>query len=124
MDDADELFFEGFGVADKDFLAGLDAQGHNEQGAVGADVEGEGVFGDVLIIGAASNDEDGQAEKDALAAASVGNGCVVGGRSGHGGDGLGIVLKKRWKWSRGGRYYCARGGKRWSRRRESNPHGE
>lgn len=124
VDDADELFFEGFGVADKNFLAGLDAQGHNEQGAVGTNVAGESGFGDVLIVGAAGDDEEGEAKEDALAAASVGNGGVVGGRGGHGGDGLRIVLEKKAGRSRGGRYYCARGGKRWSRRRESNPHGE
>ena len=56
---ADELLFEGFGVADKDFLAKFDAHGHEDQGAVGVDVGGEGVFGDVLIIGAAGDDEQG-----------------------------------------------------------------
>src|SRR5690349_14280485 len=47
VDDADELFFESLGVAEEDFLASLDAQRHVEQCAVGADVGGEGVFGDV-----------------------------------------------------------------------------
>ena len=56
---------------------------------MGADVEGEGVFGDVLIVGAAGDDEDREAEENALAAAAVGDGGVVRGRSGHGGDGLG-----------------------------------
>jgi len=55
---------------------------------VGADVSGEGVFGDVLIVCPAGDDEDGEAEEDALAAASIGNRSVVGGGSGHGGDGL------------------------------------
>lgn len=104
MDDADELFFECFDVADEDFLVQRDAHGESEEGAVGADVGGEGVFGDVLVVGAAGDDEDGEAKKDALAAAAVGNGSVVGGGSGHGGDGPGIVLEKKPGRSRGGRY--------------------
>ena len=104
VDYADELFFECFDVADEDFLVERDAHGQEEHGAVGADVGCEGVFGNVLTIGAAGDDEDGQAEEDALAAAAVGNGSVVGGGSGHGGDGLGIVLEKKRRRSRGGRY--------------------
>jgi hypothetical protein len=76
---ADELFFEGFDVADQDFLVERDAHGEDQQGAVGADVGGEGVLGDVLIIGAAGDDEDGEAEEDALAAASIVTGSWVGG---------------------------------------------
>lgn len=123
VDDADKLFFKRFDVADEDFLVERDAHGEEKQGAVGADVDGKCVFGLVPIVSAASDDEDGEAEKDALAPAAIGNRGVVGGRGGHGGDGLGIVLEKKAGRSRGGRYYCARGGKRWSRRRESNPHG-
>lgn len=104
VDDADELFFEGIGIADEDFLVEGDTQGKREKRAVGADVDGEGVFGDVLIVGAASDDEDGKAEEDALAAASVGNWGLVGGGVGHGGDGLRIVLEKKRRRSRGGRY--------------------
>ena len=110
MDYADELFFECFDVADEDFLVERDAHGQEEHGAVGADVGCEGVFGNVLTIGTAGDDEDGQAEEDALAAAAVGNGSVVGGGSGHGGDGLGIVLEKKRRRSRGGRTNV-RGGK-------------
>ena len=76
---------------------------------MGADVGGEGVFGDVLIIGAAGDDKDGESEEDALAAAAVGNGCVVGGGIGHGGDGLRVVLEKKRGRSRGGRYRCSWG---------------
>ena len=100
----DELLFESFGVAEKDFLADFDAHGHEEQGAMGVDVGGEGVFGDVLLIGAAGDEEDGKAEENALAAAAVGNRGVVGGRGGHGGDGLEIVLEKKPGRSRGGKY--------------------
>ncbi len=71
---------------------------------MGADVGGEGVFGDVLVVGAAGDDEDGETEENALAAAAVWNGSVVGGGSGHGGDGLGIVLEKKRGRSRGGKY--------------------
>ena len=60
MNDADELLFEGFGIAEKDFLADLESHGHEDQCAVGVDVRGEGVFGDVLLIGAAGDDEDGE----------------------------------------------------------------
>ena len=91
---------------------------------MGVDVGGEGVFGDVLLIGAAGDDEDGEAQEDTLAAAAIRDGSVVGRGSGHRGDGLAIVLEKKGKRSMGGRYRCSRGGKRWSRRRESNPHGE
>jgi hypothetical protein len=104
VDYADELFFEGFGITDEDFLVESYVCGKDEKGAVGADVGGEGVFGDVLLIGAAGDDEEGEAKEDALAAAAVGNGGVVGGGSGHGGDGLGIVLEKKRKRSRGGKY--------------------
>jgi hypothetical protein len=88
VDYADELFFESFDVADENFLAQFDTRGHDEKCAVGADVGGEGVFGDVLVVVAASHDEDGETEENALTAAAVGNGGVVGGGSGHGGDGL------------------------------------
>jgi hypothetical protein len=108
VNDADELLFEGVGIAAKNFLADFDARGYLDQSALGADVHSEGVFGDVLTIGTTGNDEDGQTEEDALGAAAVRNGRVVGGGSGHGGDGLGIVLEKKWKRSRGGRYYSAR----------------
>ena len=104
VDDTDELFFEGFGVTDEDFLVQRNAHGEREQCAVGADVGGEGVFGDVLVVGAASDDEDGEAEENALAAAAVGNRSVAGGGSGHGGDGLRIVLEKKARRSRGGKY--------------------
>jgi hypothetical protein len=83
VDDADELLFERFSVAEKDFLADLDAHGHEDQGTVGVDVGGEGVFGDVLFIGAAGDDEDGEAQQDALAAAAVMRGSGVGERIGH-----------------------------------------
>jgi hypothetical protein len=33
-----------------------------DEGSVGVDVRGEGVFGDVLLIGAAGDDEDGETE--------------------------------------------------------------
>jgi len=66
-------------VADEDFLVEGDAHGKEEQGAVGADVGGEGVFGNVLVIGTASDDEDREAKEDALAAAAVGNGSGMGG---------------------------------------------
>jgi len=79
VDYADELFFESFDVADEDFLVEGDAHGKEEQGAVGADVGGEGVFGNVLVIGTASDDEDREAKEDALAAAAVGNGSGMGG---------------------------------------------
>jgi hypothetical protein len=104
VDYTDELFFECLDVADEDFLVERDAHREEEQGAVGADVGGESVFGDVLIIGGAGDDEDGKAKEDALAAASVGNGGVAGGWSDHGGDGLEIVLEKKRKRSRGGKY--------------------
>jgi hypothetical protein len=71
---------------------------------VGADVGGEGVFGDVLIVCATGDDKDGETEQYALAAAAVRNGGVVGGGTGHGGDGLRIVLEKKRGRSRGGRY--------------------
>jgi hypothetical protein len=57
VDYANELFFEGFGVAEEDALANFDAHGDEDQGAVGVDVGGEGVFRDVLIIGAAADDQ-------------------------------------------------------------------
>jgi hypothetical protein len=103
----DELLFEGFGVAEKNFLTDFDPHGHEDHGAVGVDVGGEGVFGDVLFIGAAGNDEDGETEEDALAAAAIVRGTLVGGEIGHWGDGLGIVLEKKRERSRGGRYLCA-----------------
>jgi hypothetical protein len=84
MDDADKLFFEGIGIADEDFLVEGDTQGKREKRAVGTDVDGEGVFRSVLVIGAAGDDEDGEAQEDALAAAAVGNGGVVRGGVGHG----------------------------------------
>jgi hypothetical protein len=104
VNDTDELLFEGVGIAAKNFLAHFDASGYVDEGAVGADVRGESVFGDVLTIGSPGNDEDGETEVDALGAAAVGNGGVVGGEVGHGGDGLGIVLEKKRGRSRGGRY--------------------
>jgi len=73
----DELLFESFGVAEKDFLADFDAHGHEEQGAMGVDVGGEGVFGDVLTIGAAGDDEDGETQEDTLAAAAVRDGSRI-----------------------------------------------
>jgi hypothetical protein len=81
----DELFFESFGVAAKDFLAEFDTHGQQEQCSVGVDVDGEGVFGNVLFIEASGNDENGKAEKDALSAAAIGRGSVVRGKVGHGG---------------------------------------
>jgi hypothetical protein len=104
VNDADELFFESVGVAAEDFLAGFDSHGHEDQGAVGADVQSERVFGDVLAIRAAANDEDRETQQDALGAASVWNGRVAGDGIGHEGDGLGIVLEKKRERSRGGRY--------------------
>jgi len=77
VNDADELFFEGFGIAEKDFLADMDTHGHEDQGAVGVDVGREGVFGDVLIIGASGDDEEGEAEQDALAATAIMRGTGV-----------------------------------------------
>ena len=77
MNNFDELFFESIGVADEDFLAEFDAHGEEEHGAVGVDVGGEGVFGDVLIVRAAADNEDGEAEQDALAAAAVGDGSRI-----------------------------------------------
>lgn len=73
---------------------------------MGADVHGEGVFGNVLTIGTSGNDKDGETERDALGAAAIGNGGVVGGGSGHGEDGLEIVLEKKRKRSRGRKYSC------------------
>jgi hypothetical protein len=104
VNDTDELLFEGIGVAAENFLAGFDPHGNLNQGSAGADVHSESVFGDVLTIGAAADDEDGKTQEDALAAAAVGDGRVVGGNVGHGGDGLEIVLEKKGKRSRGGRY--------------------
>ena len=78
VDYADELFFEGFRIADQDFLVERDAHGHEEQGAVGADVGGEGVFRDVLLIGAAGDDENGHPQQNALAAATIVRGSGVG----------------------------------------------
>jgi len=104
VDDADELFLEGIWIAAKNFLADFDTRGYLDQGTVGADVHSEGVFGDVLTIGTSGNDEDGETEQDALGAAAVRNGGVVGGGSGHGGDGLRVVLEKKRGRSRGGKY--------------------
>jgi hypothetical protein len=109
VDYADELFFEGISVADKNFLTEFDAHGREDQGAVEVDVGGESVFGDVLLVGAAGDDENGEAKKDALGAAAIGRRGVVGGGMGHGEDGRGIVLKKKRKRSRGGKYSCTRG---------------
>ena len=118
MDDFDELFFEGFGVADEDFLADLDAHGQEEHGAVGADVGGEGVFGDVLLIGAAGDNEDGETEKDALAAATVGCGDVVDGGSGHGERWPGDIVGEEEGAVKRRKVQLYAGGKGWSRRRE------
>ena len=107
VDYADELLFEGFGVAAKDFLVERDAHGNEEKCAVGADVDGEGVFRDVLAIWAAGDDEDGEAKKDTLGAAAVGSGDLVGGWVGHVGDGLGIVLRKKRARSRDGKDSCS-----------------
>jgi hypothetical protein len=104
VNDADELLFESFGMAEKDFLADFDAHGHEDQGTVGVDVGGEGVFGNVLLTGAAGDDEDGETQKDTLAAAAVRCGTGVGGEIGHWGAGLGIVLEKERERSRGRRY--------------------
>jgi hypothetical protein len=84
VNDADELLFEGVGVAAEDSLADFDAHGQEDQGAVGVDGSGERVFRDMLTIGAAPDDEDGETQKDALAAAAIVNGSVVGRRNGHG----------------------------------------
>jgi len=65
VDYADELFFEGFDVADQDFWLRSDAHGKGEECAVGADVGGEGVFGDVLIVCAAADDKDGRRRRSA-----------------------------------------------------------
>ena len=100
VDYANELFFEGFGVAEKDFLADLDAHGREDQCAVGVDIGGEGVFGNVLLIGAAGDDEDGETQEDALGAAPIVDGSGVGRLGGHGEDGLGIVLEKKKERSR------------------------
>lgn len=86
---------------------------------MGADVGGEGVFGEVLIVCSAGDDEDGEAEEDALAAASIGNRSVVGG--GHGGDGLrDSVGEEEEEVKRLEVLMCAER-KGWSRRRESLP---
>ncbi len=61
VDYADELLLESIGIAAKDFLADFDAHRDKDQGAVDADVGGKGVFGDVLLVGAAGDDEDGEA---------------------------------------------------------------
>jgi len=55
----DELLLVSFGIAEKDFLADHEPHGHEDEGAVSVDVGGEGVFGDVLIVGATGDDEDG-----------------------------------------------------------------
>jgi len=96
----EELFLEGIGVADEDFLAEFDAHGDEDQGAVGVDVGGEGVFGNVLLIGAAGDDEDGETQEDALGAAPIVDGSGVGRLGGHGEDGQGIVLEKKKERSR------------------------
>jgi hypothetical protein len=107
VDYADELFFECFGVADENFLVYGDTHGNQEKCAVGADVHGESVFGDVLTIWAAGDDEDGEAKKDALGAAAVRSGGLVGGWVGHRGDGLGLVLRKKRVRSRDGKDSCS-----------------
>lgn len=82
MNYAHELLFERFGIAEKNFLTDFDPHGHEDHGAVGVDVGGEDVFGDVLFIGAAGNDEDGETEEDALAAAAIVRGTLAGGEIG------------------------------------------
>jgi hypothetical protein len=109
VDHLDELLFEGFRVAAKNFLADGDSHRQGEQCAVGADVHSESVFRDVLTIWAAGNDKDGEAKKDTLGAAAVRSGDLVGGWVGQGGDGLGIVLEKKRERSIGGKYRCAQG---------------
>ena len=104
MNYADELLFEGFGMAEKDFLTDFDAHGHEDQGTVGVHVGGEGVFRNVLFVRASGNDEDGETQKDTLATATVVRESGVGGEIGHRGEGLGIVLEKKRRRSRGGRY--------------------
>jgi hypothetical protein len=74
VNDADELLFEGVGVAAEDSLADFDAHGQEDQGAVGVDGSGESVFGDMLTIGAAADDKDGETQQDSLATAAIVNG--------------------------------------------------
>jgi hypothetical protein len=72
-----------------------------------------------LIVCAAGDDEDGEAEEDALAATSIGNRSMVGGGSGHGGDGLrDSVGEEEEEVKRLEVLMCAER-KGWSRRRES-----
>ena len=77
VNNADELFFKSVGVATENFLTGFDAHRHEDQGAVGANVQSKRVFGDVLAIGPTANNEDGETEEDALAAAAVGDGSGI-----------------------------------------------
>ena len=98
VNDADELLFEGVGVAAEDSLADFDAHGQEDQSAVGVDGSGESVFRDVLAIGAAADDEDGETQQNTLAAAAIVNGSVVGRRNGHGevGPENSVGEKKDW----------------------------
>jgi hypothetical protein len=124
VNDFDELFFESVGVATENFLPDFDPHGQEEHCAVGVDVGGEGVFGDVLIVGAAADDEDGEAEQDALAAAAIMRGSGVGGNVGHGGRWPGSSVGEEEEEVKRRKVLMCAWGKGWSRRRESNPHGE
>jgi len=83
MDDANELLFHGFRIADQDFLTHLYFQRQVDQGTVGVDHRGKSVFGYVMFIRAAGNDQNGHAQENPLTAAPVVHRREIGRESGH-----------------------------------------
>jgi hypothetical protein len=75
--DAAGLFLCGFGIFDNDDLADCNWKIQIDEGSMGADHDGVRAFRDVDIIRAAGDDLDGNAEKDALAAAPIGHGSKI-----------------------------------------------
>lgn len=70
-DDANELFFFGFRILDKNFLTDFHFQRQVDQCTVGTHRRGECVFRDVGGALPTSNREDGHAEENALATPPV-----------------------------------------------------
>ena len=81
--DAAGLFLFGFGIFDDDYLTERYGEIQIDEGTMGADNNGVRAFGGVDIIGATSDDLNGNAEKYALAAAAGGHGGKIRGKRGH-----------------------------------------
>ena len=81
--DAAGLFLCGFRIFDHYDLAEGYRKIQIDERAMGADNDGMCALGDMDVVGTTSDDLDGNAKKNALAAAPVGHGRKIRGERGH-----------------------------------------